>query len=252
MDETTISRILLCGVTGDKLLSENVDRPHNPASLAKMMTLYLLFEALRARTAHIEDRVVVSEAAGRPRGTGEHALGLIAGESVPLHALIPGIAVVSANDAALAVAEHLAGKAGAFVRLMNAKSQLFGMASTVFRTPSGTYREGQTTTAEDMATLALRLYSDFPEYRPWFQMPSYSFRGIRQRATNGLVGKYPGMTGIKTGTVPGTAVHLAASAERDGRHLISVVMGCPTYAVRREATLSLLNWGFERAPGALA
>jgi D-alanyl-D-alanine carboxypeptidase (penicillin-binding protein 5/6) len=252
MDETTISRILLCGITGCTLLSENAERPHNPASLAKMMTLYLLFEALRARTAHIDDRIVVSEAAGRPRGKGEHALGLIAGETVPLHVLIPGIAVVSANDAALAVAEHLAGRAGTFVRRMNEKCQAFGMTSTVFRTPSGTYRTGQTTTARNMAALAFRLYSDFPEYRPWFQMASYSFRGIRQRATNGLVGKYPGMTGIKTGTVPGTAVHLAASAERNGTHLISVVMGCPTYAARREATLSLLDWGFERAPGTLA
>jgi D-alanyl-D-alanine carboxypeptidase len=238
-----ISRVLLNARTGDVLYAEADSVRRNPASLVKMMTLYLIFEALRLGRAHLHDEVTVSERAGR-KNLFHNRIGLVEGQVVPFHVLIPAICVFSAYDAAIAAAQHVAGPLVHFVRRMNAEAAEMGLRDTKFRTVTGRVDPRQWSTASDMAHLALRLYTDFPEAHPWLSMETcVSPSGRRLKATNDLLTVYRGMTGIKTGTA-GDIHHLAASAQRGDHRLIGVVMGCKGKPQRAEQATALLDMGF--------
>ncbi|HEX8104731.1 MAG TPA: Mur ligase family protein [Solirubrobacteraceae bacterium] len=239
------SLLLLDGDTGETLFAQDADRPHDPASLVKMMTLYLLFEALRAGRIGLEDELVASPLAARQAGS---RLGVTAGQVLSLHDAILALATVSANDVAVIVAERLAGGGRGvpgFVERMNARAEELGLTGTTFRTASGIFHPQQKGTATDMGRLGFRLYTDFPGYRQWLAHPSMVFDGWRRPATNSLLTGYQGLDGIKTGTVsPGTLRHLVGSASRGGRRFIGVAMGCRDVPHRDVEMTRLLDRGF--------
>jgi D-alanyl-D-alanine carboxypeptidase len=227
------------GSTGDLILAEHELAPWEPASLTKMMTLYLLFEALDRGPISLHDTVAVSERAAAQRGS---RLGLTVGQHLTLHEAINGLIVVSGNDVAVAVAEYVGSTLEEFVRRMNEQARDLKLQDTTFVNASGRSSPGQITNALAMARLGFRLYTDFPGYRPWLAQASTLFDGQWRQSTNSLLTKYPGMDGIKTGTL--RLRHLVASAGRDERRLIAVVMGCRNHEHRDAEMTRLLNCGF--------
>jgi D-alanyl-D-alanine carboxypeptidase len=205
------------------------------------MMLYVVFAALRERRCRLTDRFVVTDTATRTRGS---RLGCPPGTILTVEQAIAALAVASANDVALALAQGLAGSVSDSVALMNRAAQSLGLTATRFATPHGLDAPGQVTNARDMARLAARLYVDFPERRHYFGRRSFEFAGVAFRNRNRLLPIYPGMNGLKTGTTRHAGYHLVGSAERDGRHLIAVVMGCATEAARDRAVAALLDLGF--------
>jgi len=205
-----------------------------------MMTLYLLFESLDRGLVSLHDSITVSERAASAVGS---RLGLTAGQHLTIHDAINGLIVVSGNDVAVAVAECVGSTLEEFVGRMNERAQDLGLQGTRFVNPSGCSAPGQMTNARAMATLGFRLYSDFPGYRPWLSQSSMVFDGRRRHSTNRLLTEYHGMDGIKTGSL-GSLRHLVASAMRDDRRLIGVVMGCRDRGQRDAEMTQLLDYGF--------
>lgn len=230
--------------TGEVLHASNADAKRFPASLTKMMTLYLLFEALERGTVTMDQTFHVSpHAASMPPSK----LGLRAGSSIKAGETIKPLIVRSANDVAVVVGEALAGTESAFARKMTEKARQLGMHSTTFRNASGLPNSGQVTTARDMATLAMRLLQDFPQYYHYFNARSFTFRGQTYTSHNRLLRNYAGADGLKTGYIRASGFNLATSAVRDGRRLISVVMGGRTAQSRDAHMADLLDRGFQRA-----
>jgi D-alanyl-D-alanine carboxypeptidase len=209
-----------------------------PASLTKMMTLYLVFEALdQGRLTKATQIPVSAHAAGQPPSK----LGLKAGQSIDAETAISALAVKSANDVACAVGEYLGGSEDAFARSMTAKAQALGMTSTTFRNASGLHDPLQRTTARDMAVLGLRLRRDFPQYFGYFAQRSFAYNGRFVRGHNRALDMIPGANGIKTGYTRDSGFNLVTSVERDGRMLIGVVMGEDSAKVRDERMTALMN-----------
>jgi D-alanyl-D-alanine carboxypeptidase (penicillin-binding protein 5/6) len=229
--------------TGEVLVSQNPDELIAPASFTKVLTLYLVFEALERGNARLQDPVWVSEKAWR---TGGSKMFIEVGKKVPLEELIKGIAVVSGNDACVAVAEHLYGSVDAFVEAMNRKARELGMTRSHFENPHGLPAEGQVTTARDMATLARSYIQRFPQALQYHSMTEYTYNGITQPNRNRLLLKDSSVDGLKTGYVESAGYHLAATARRDGMRLLAVVMGAASPAVREREAHKLLNYGFRR------
>ncbi|SMC24115.1 D-alanyl-D-alanine carboxypeptidase (penicillin-binding protein 5/6) [Desulfacinum hydrothermale DSM 13146] len=229
--------------TGEVLFTQNADEPIAPASFTKMLTLYLVFEALEEGHARLDDQVWVSEKAWR---TGGSRMFIEVGDKVPLEELIKGIAVVSGNDACVAVAEHLYGSVDAFVEAMNRKARELGMAHSHFENPNGLPADGQLTTARDMATLARAYIQRFPNALRYHSMTEYTYNGITQPNRNRLLLKDASVDGLKTGYVASAGYHLAATARRDGMRLLAVVMGAASPATREREAHKLLNYGFRQ------
>ncbi len=209
-----------------------------PASLTKMMTLFLVFEALdQGRLTKATQIPVSAHAAGQPPSK----LGLKAGQSIDAETAINALAVKSANDVACAVGEYLGGSEEAFARSMTAKAQSLGMTSTTFRNASGLHDPLQRTTARDMAVLGLRLRRDFPQYFGYFAQRSFAYNGRFVRGHNRALDMIPGANGIKTGYTRDSGFNLVTSVERDGRMLIGVVMGEDSAKVRDERMTALMN-----------
>lgn len=217
-----ISRLLI-DHSGAARFAEHADEPHNPASLAKMMVLYLAYEAGLSGTT-----VVSRKAAKTPGSTAR----LRAGQTASLLELALGMIVASGNDAAVAMAEH---HGPDFIERMNVKAAALGLTRTVFRTASGLFEEDQITTARDMACLALRLYQDFPDQRCLLGIGSMALNGKRLKNTNTLLFRMP-LTGMKTGRTPEGLRHLVASTNC----VIGVVMGCPDKMTRDAEMAALL------------
>lgn len=233
--------IVLDADTGRVLSEDDADAVTYPASLTKMMTLYLTFEALNTGRLRLDQRLYVSpEAASRP----PTKLGLRPGDAVQVHNLILGIVTRSANDAAAVLAEGLAGSEPAFAERMNRKAQQLGMTRTVYRNASGLPDPAQHTTARDMAQLALALYHDYPREYRYFATREFDFRGTIITGHNHLLDWYPGADGIKTGFIHASGFNLAASALRDGHRLIGVVLGGPSAGTRDREMAALLDRGF--------
>jgi D-alanyl-D-alanine carboxypeptidase (penicillin-binding protein 5/6) len=240
------SGILVDPISGRVLFDQHADTLRQPASLAKLMTLHIVFALIRDGHCGLSDMLSMPRTATAVLGS---RLRIAAGTPLRLDEAIAALAVASANDVALALAEHVAGSVPAFVSLMNAAAPSLGLESTRLLAPHGLDRRGQVTTARDIARLATRIYVDFPEYRHFFAQRTWMFAGQAISNTNGLLAGYPGMNGLKTGTTPHAGFHLAASAQRGERHLISVVMGCRTKAARDRMTIALLDAGFAGVPG---
>ena len=228
--------------TGQVLSQVNADAITYPASLTKMMTLYLTFEALNAGRLRLDQYLPVSYAAASRAPT---KLGLTPGESVAVQDLILGLVTRSANDAASVLAEGLGGSESAFAEQMSRKARQLGMISTVYRNASGLPDPDQYTTARDQAQLALSLYRDFPHEYRYFATRQFYFRGSIIHNHNHLLDWYEGADGIKTGYIGASGFNLAASAVRNGHRLIGVIMGGPSAGTRDREMATLLDRGFE-------
>jgi D-alanyl-D-alanine carboxypeptidase len=233
--------IVIDAETGRILSEMNADAITYPASLTKMMTLYLTFEALNAGRLRLDQYLPVSTEAANKSPTKLH---LVPGDSVQVHDLILGIVTKSANDAAAVLAEGLAGSEPAFADRMTAKARQLGMTSTIYRNASGLPDPEQRTTARDVAQLALALYHDFPREYRYFATREFFFRGRVILTHNHLLDWYEGADGIKTGYIGASGFNLAASAVRNGHRLIGVVMGGRSAGSRDREMAALLDQGF--------
>jgi D-alanyl-D-alanine carboxypeptidase len=218
--------------------------PRAPASLTKMMTLYVLFSYLRSGAVTPDTEFVVTPYAASQPPT---KLGLKPGATIRAADAVNTLVTLSANDAAVTVAENLAGTEANFARVMTRKAQELGMMSTLFRNASGLPNDQQVTTARDMAILAQRLIRDFPEYYGCFQTKYFTYRGHRYRNHNRLLFGYKGTDGIKTGYTRAAGFNLTASVRRDDKHLVAVVLGGSTGAQRDAAMRALLDKSFPKA-----
>src|SRR5215831_3784938 len=227
--------------TGQVLSQENPDAITYPASLTKMMTLYLTFEALNAGKLRLDQFLPVSYAAASRAPT---KLGLRPGESIAVQDLILGLVTRSANDAACVLAEGLGGSEPAFAEHMTRQARTLGMTSTVYRNASGLPDPDQYTTARDQAQLAIALYRDFPREYRYFATREFYFRGSVIHNHNHLLDWYEGADGIKTGYIGASGFNLAASAVRNGHRLIGVIMGGPSAGSRDREMAALLDRGF--------
>lgn len=227
--------------TGTTLFEQNADEPIAPASFTKILTLYLVNDALKKGAIKRDDEVYVTEQAWK---TGGSKMFLRVGTKVPLGEIMKGIAVVSGNDAAVAAAEHLAGSVEAFVVMMNEKSRELGMTKSRFLNPHGLPAKDQITTARDMVTLNLAYLRQFPESVQLHSMKEYSHDGVTQENRNRLLFRDSSVDGLKTGYVAGAGYHLAATAQRGGMRLLAVIMGSPSAAQRETEAMKLLSFGF--------
>lgn len=229
---------------GQVLHAAQADELRYPASLTKMMTLYLAFEAIEQGRATYATRIRVSqEAASQP----PTKLDLEPGETIALIDAMKALITKSANDAAVAVAEHFGGTEARFARMMTDKARLFGMSRTTFRNASGLPDPEQVTTARDMVRLALRLQDDFPQHYKLFAMRSFAYEGSTYRNHNTLLHRYQGTDGIKTGYTRASGFNLVSSVRRGGRHVVGAIFGGSTAGRRDDAMQLLLSRALNNA-----
>ena len=237
------SSVLVEYSSGKILQQQNEGEQIPPASFAKILTLYVVFDLIGKGQAALGDEVFISEKAWR---TGGSKMFVREGERVPLEELIKGIAVVSGNDACVAIAEHFFGSEDAFVEIMNETAGKLGMANSHFSNSHGLPSRGQLTTARDMALLAMHYLRDFPQALRYHSLAEYTFSDIRQYNRNRLLRRDSSVDGLKTGFTAASGYHLLSTAEREGRRLIAVLMGATSPAVRTEESAKLLNYGYRR------
>jgi serine-type D-Ala-D-Ala carboxypeptidase (penicillin-binding protein 5/6) len=235
------SAILMDVTTGRILYTHNADDPLPPASITKVLSLYLADEAIRDGKVRPMDPVKISRKAGR---TGGSKMFIQAGSEIPLEELLKGMAVVSANDASVAVAEYIGGDVARFVEQMNRKARELGMTRSFFKNPNGLPARGQFTTARDMLILASNYLRRFPESLDLHSQQYYTYRDITQRNRNSLLRHYPNADGLKTGWIVKAGYHIVATAKRGNTRLIAVIMGAKTPAIRAGETEKLLDEGF--------
>jgi len=239
----TRSAMVMNASAGRTLFEHNADAQIPPASVTKVLTLYLVFEAIHEGHARFSDRVVISEKAA---GTGGSRMHLQAGTEVPLEELIKGMAVDSGNDACVAAAEHMAGSEAAFVAQMNRKARELGMTNSHFINPHGLPAKGQVTTARDMAMLSLAYLRRFPESLRFHSMQSYTYNGVTQHNRNRLLGYCPGVDGLKTGWIAASGYNLLATAKRGDTRVLVVVLGAPNPTARLVETRKLLEVAYQK------
>lgn len=233
--------LILDGETGRVLYTRNAAAERHPASLTKMMTLYLLFEAMKRGDVNLQTSLPISVHAASQRPTNLH---LYAGDSILVDTAIKAIVVRSANDVAVAIAEALGGTEGHFAELMTSKARALGMHDTFYHNASGLPDELQITTANDLAILARHLAYDFPQYFPYFATPAFNFRGTTYVTHDNLIGRYDGADGIKTGYTGSSGFNLVSSVVRNNVHVIGIVMGGRTAHRRDDEMVRLLDGVF--------
>lgn len=243
--------VLLDHATGRVLAGHNEREPLHPASLTKIMTGYVVAAEVAAGRISEDDRVRISETAWREGGAGTDGSfsALAVNSEVRLGEVLRGLVVQSGNDAAIALAEHVAGSEAAFADLMNRYAAQLGMTESHFVNAHGLTTEGHVMSARDVALLGRAMIAQFPEHYALYSVKEYTYNGIKQYNRNGLLWKDDSVDGIKTGHTSAAGYCLAASAERDGQRLVSVVMGIEGgrsegFRQREEGNLALLNWGF--------
>lgn len=224
--------------TGEVYHSANADARRYPASLTKMMTLYLLFEALEQRKVSLSTKMNVSKHAAIQPQTN---ISLRTTDKVPVDTAIKALVIRSANDVAVVVAEHLGGSVSNFAQRMTNKARQLGMKSTVFKNPNGLPNGGQYTTARDMAKLGIALKRDFPQYYQYFAARQFSWRGVTYYTHNRVMLRYAGTDGIKTGFINASGFNVVTSTERGGRPLVGVVMGGASGQWRDDRMIQLLD-----------
>lgn len=235
------SYIMIDFDSGAVLAEHQADERVEPASITKIMTTYLVYEALRQGQISLDDEVLISEKAWRMGGS---KMFVEVGDRVELKALLKGIIIQSGNDATVAVAEHIAGTESAFADLMNAEAERLGMTGTHYVDSTGWPDPEQYTTAHDIATLSQALIRDFPEHYAGYAEREFTYNGIRQYNRNTLLIHDDSVDGLKTGHTDSAGYCLAASALQDGMRLISVVMGANSENARAKNTQALLSYGF--------
>jgi D-alanyl-D-alanine carboxypeptidase (penicillin-binding protein 5/6) len=234
--------IVVDAASGEVLYARRADQPRYPASITKVMTLYLVFEALATGRLKLDDQVTMSQhAVSQPPSKS----GLRAGESISVDTALRVAALKSANDVAVALAEKVGGSESRFAALMTLRAQELGMTNTRFVNAHGLPDSRQITTARDIAILSRAVMRDYPQYYSYFSQKTYGFRGQQIRNHNSLLHKMPGVDGLKTGFTNAAGYNLAASAVRDGRRLITVVLGGGSTASRDNNVEELLDAGFD-------
>ncbi len=236
--ERGFSALVLNASTGEQLYAVDADAPRFPASLTKMMTLYLLFEAVAEGRYRLSSPLTVSEnAASQPPAK----IGLKAGTTITVQQAARALSVRSANDVGVAVAENLAGSEAAFARQMTQQARALGLSRTRFENATGLPDPGQVTTARDMAKLGLALKRRFPQYASYYRAKSFTYNGRTFKATNNLLGKVSGVDGLKTGYIRMSGYNLVATARRGGKQLIVVVIGGKSESARDKEVTRLIE-----------
>jgi D-alanyl-D-alanine carboxypeptidase (penicillin-binding protein 5/6) len=227
--------------TGRELASLEPDKPLAPASLTKLMTAYAIFKALEEAQVALDDEVTVSETAWRTPGS---RMFIEVGTRVTVGDLLQGLIVQSGNDAAVALAEHVAGSEAVFAEVMNRYAEALAMTNTHFRNATGLPSADHYSTARDLATLARAIVDEFPEHYRLYSLREFTYNGITQRNRNRLLWRDSSVDGMKTGHTDDAGYCLVASAERDGMRVISVVLGMESPRARTDGTQALLNYAF--------
>jgi D-alanyl-D-alanine carboxypeptidase (penicillin-binding protein 5/6) len=227
--------------TSTVMLFKDADKPMHPSSMAKMMTIYIVFEELNAGRIKMDTRFRVSE---RARNMGGSRMFVELGSEVTVEDLIKGMIVLSGNDACVVIAEGLAGNEDSFAERMTKRGQELGLIGSTFKNASGWPTEGQWTTARDLALLAWRTIEDFPQYYRYYSETNWTYNNIKQDNRNRLLKTTPGTDGLKTGHTEEGGFGQATSVVRDGRRLILVVNGLTSMAERAQETARLIEWGF--------
>jgi D-alanyl-D-alanine carboxypeptidase len=230
--------------TGRVLYSHNVDKPHHPASLTKIMTLYMMFEYIEAGRFHMNSPLKVTANAARQVPS---KLGLKPGTTILVKDAIKALVTKSANDVAVTIAENLAGSEWKFTRLMTWKARKMGMNKTVFVNASGLPDKRQTTTARDMITLGMRIQKDFPQFYPLFSMKKFAYRGKVYKNHNGLMSRMRGIDGIKTGYTRASGFNLTSSIWSGRKHVVAVVLGGKTARKRDNFMARVLKKSLRKA-----
>lgn len=236
--------IVIDANTGKVLHADSADAPRFPASLTKMMTLYILFGEIEQGRLSYQSKIKFSE---RATSVAPSKLGLEAGEEIEVLDAVKALVVKSANDVAVAIAEHIGGTEAQFARLMTERAHQIGMTSTTFRNASGLPNPAQRSTARDMVTLGLRLQDDFPQHYRLFSTSSFTFRGKTYKSHNTLMAGFPGMDGIKTGYTRASGFNLVSSVHAEGKHIVGAVFGGKTAATRNAHMRSLLYMALQKA-----
>ncbi|MGE0766746.1 MAG: D-alanyl-D-alanine carboxypeptidase family protein [Hyphomicrobiaceae bacterium] len=236
--------LLLDAASGRVLYADGQDNEWFPASLTKIMTAYLTFDALKSGRLKLTDEVVVSELA---HAQVPSKIGLPVGAEISVDVAIHAVVIKSANDAAMMLAEKIGGSEANFVQLMNDTAKRLGLTRTHYVNPNGLPVPGQVSTARDLATLTRAVLRDFPEHDALWSMPEFKFGKLRLRSHNGLLRDFEGADGIKTGFICDSGFNVVASATRDGQRLIAVVLGEPSGKDRDSRAASLLEHGFKTA-----
>ncbi len=230
--------------TGAIIYDSDSNATRHPASLTKMMTLYLVFQDLKAKKITLKTPLKVS---ARAAGMAPSKMGLKPGSTITVEEAIKALVVKSANDAAATIAENLGGSESAFAARMTKVARSIGMNKTTYANASGLPNPRQITTARDQATLGLRLMRDYPQYYPYFRLTAFNFRGKVIRGHNRLLGSYQGTDGIKTGYINASGFNLVSSVRRGDRRLVGVVLGGTTAARRDAYMMQMLTTAFEKA-----
>ena len=228
--------------SGEVLAESHARERLEPASLTKLMTAYVVFDALANHRIDLADEVAISEKAWRMTGS---RMFIEVNTTVTVEELVQGMIIQSGNDASVALAEHLAGSESAFVELMNETAQALGMEDTSFHNPTGLPAEGHYSTAFDLALLARAVIKQYPEYYDLYARREFTYNDITQHNRNSLLWRDGSVDGMKTGYTRAAGYCLVSSAERAGMRLIAVVMGMPSAASRTAGSQALLNYGFE-------
>ncbi|MBK1694013.1 serine-type D-Ala-D-Ala carboxypeptidase [Chromatium weissei] len=227
--------------SGKTLVEQNADERLEPASLTKIVTAYVVFREIASGKIKLNDQVLISERAWR---TGGSKMFIQVGSRVSVEDLLKGMIIQSGNDAAIALAEHVAGSVEAFANLMNDHAKRLGMTASHYTNPNGLPDPELYTTARDMARVTLALIREFPEYYAWYRNLDFTYNKITQQNRNPLLKRDPTADGVKTGHTKAAGYCLIGSAKRGDMRLISVVMGSVTQKARADASLALLNYGF--------
>ncbi|WP_316862484.1 D-alanyl-D-alanine carboxypeptidase family protein [uncultured Cohaesibacter sp.] len=237
---------LIDGNSGAVLFSKGEDDPIPPASLAKLMTVEVVFHALKNGELSLDEEFYISEHAWRDGGANSGGSTMFAklGSLVPLDALLHGIIVQSGNDACIAVAEGMAGNEATFAQLMNKRAKEIGLTNSNFVNSTGLPADDQHVTAKDLAILARHIITEYPDFYHYFAIPEYTWNGITQQNRNPILGFTEGADGLKTGHTQAAGYCLVASAKRDDQRLISVLTGMTSKKQRREEARKIMNWGF--------
>jgi len=241
---------MLVDLTAQQTLAElDADKPIEPASLTKLMTAYIVFDALKAKKISLPQALGVSERAWKMPGS---RMFIDPKMKVPVEDLIKGMIVQSGNDATIALAEGVGGTVEHFVQMMNAQAKVLGMTSTGYKNPEGLTEPGHTTTARDLSILASRLMQDFPDYVGYYAIKKYRYPGTpaaNESNRNLLLFRDPSVDGLKTGHTDAAGFCLIATAKRDApgvgqRRMLSIVLGASSENARATETQKLLNWGY--------
>jgi D-alanyl-D-alanine carboxypeptidase (penicillin-binding protein 5/6) len=235
------SWILVDHASGRRLAGENEDARVEPASITKVMTAYVAFKALAEGRLKLQEPVTISERAWRAEGSRTF---LQVGDQVPVEVLLQGMIVQSGNDAAIAIAERLAGSEDTFARVMTEQARALGMKNSSFANSTGLPDPALYTTARDIAILARAMIRDFPQYYRGYSQKEFVWNNIRQGNRNGLLYRDPSADGIKTGHTDSAGYCLVSSSQRNGTRMISAVFGTESPKMREQASAALLNYGF--------